>query len=74
VTNKRGSGLDDLDLLELLLQLKSIITAHNQLLSETRSITYLTTSVFSSTVTDLVLIYESITSSASVVRWLAFHS
>jgi hypothetical protein len=28
----------------------------------------------SSSVTDLVLIYESVTSSASVVRWLALHS
>jgi hypothetical protein len=26
------------------------------------------------TVTDLVLIYESVTSSASVVRWLTLHS
>jgi hypothetical protein len=31
-------------------------------------------SVFSFTVTDLVLIYESVTSSASVVRWLTLHS
>jgi hypothetical protein len=31
-------------------------------------------SVFSSTVTDLVLVYESVTSSASVVRWLTLHS
>jgi hypothetical protein len=56
------------------LQLQSITTAHNQWLSKPRSITYWTTSVFSSTVTDLVLIYESITSSASVVRLLALHS
>jgi hypothetical protein len=41
---------------------------------KTRSIPYCTTSVFSSTATDLVLIYESITSSASVVRWLTLHS
>jgi hypothetical protein len=31
-------------------------------------------SVFSSTVTDLVLIYESVTSSASIVHMLTFHS
>jgi hypothetical protein len=31
-------------------------------------------SSLSSTVTDLVLIYESVTSSASVVRWLTLHS
>jgi hypothetical protein len=56
------------------LQLQSIMTAHNQWLPKTRSIPYWTTSVFSSTVTVLVLIYESVTSSASVVRWLALHS
>jgi hypothetical protein len=56
------------------LQLQSIITAHNRLMSKTRSIPYWTTSVFSSTVTDFVLIYESVTSSASAVRWLALHS
>jgi hypothetical protein len=39
---------------------------------KTRSSPYWTTSVFSSTVTDLVLIYESVTSSASVVRWLSW--
>jgi hypothetical protein len=33
-----------------------------------------TTSVFSSTVTDLVLIYESVTSWTSFVRWLTLHS
>jgi hypothetical protein len=48
------------------LQLQSIITAHN--------IPYWTTSVFSSAVTDLVLIYESVTSAASVVCWLTLHS
>jgi hypothetical protein len=42
----------------------------DQQLSTTRSILYWTTSDFSSTVTNLVLIYESVTSSASVVRWL----
>jgi hypothetical protein len=41
---------------------------------KTRSIPYCTTSVFSSAVTDLGLIYESATSSASVVRWLTLHS
>jgi hypothetical protein len=43
---------------------------------ETCSIPYCTTSVFSSTrnVTDLVLIYGSVTSSFFVVRWLTLHS
>jgi hypothetical protein len=50
------------------------MTAHNQWLSKTRSIPYWTTSVFSSAMTDLVLIYESVTSSASIVRWLTLHS
>jgi hypothetical protein len=66
-----GSGLD---LLTHLLQLQPITTAHNQWLPKTRSVSYWTTSVFSSTVTDLVLIYESDTSSASVVHWLTLHS
>jgi hypothetical protein len=56
------------------LQLQPIITAHSQWLSKTRSLPYWTTSVFSSPVSDLVLIYESVTSSASVVRWLTLHS
>jgi hypothetical protein len=46
----------------------------NQWLSKTRSIPCWTTNVFSSTVTDLVLIYESVTSSASGIRWLTLHS
>jgi hypothetical protein len=41
-------GFARLDLLALLLQLQPIITAHNQWLSQTRSIPYWTTSVFSS--------------------------
>jgi hypothetical protein len=49
------------------------MTAHNQWLSKTGSISYLTMSVFS-TVTVLFLIYESFTSSASAVRWLIIHS
>jgi hypothetical protein len=56
------------------LQLQSIITAHNQRLLTTRSIIYWTTSVFPFCVTDLLLIYKSATSSASVVRWLTLHS
>jgi hypothetical protein len=74
VTNNNGFWIRLLDLLALLLQLQPIITAHNQWLSQTRSIPYWTTSVFSSAVTDLVLIYVSVTSSASAVRWLTFHS
>jgi hypothetical protein len=70
-----GSGLD---LLALLLQLLFItinyITAHNQWLLNTCSIPYWTMSVFSSLVTDLVLIYKSVTSSTSVVHWLTLHS
>jgi hypothetical protein len=54
------------------------ITTHynssHQWLSKTRSITYRTTSIFSSAVTDLVLIYELVTFSASVVLWLGLHS
>jgi hypothetical protein len=49
-------------------------SSHSQWLSQTRSIPYWTTNVFSSVVTDLVLIYESVTSSASVVCWLTLHS
>jgi hypothetical protein len=56
------------------LKLQPIITAHDQWHSKTRSIPYWTTSVCSSTVIDFVLIYESVTSSASVVRWLTLHS
>jgi hypothetical protein len=55
------------------LQLQSIITAHNQWLSKNRSIPYWTTSVFSSAVTDLVMIYESVTSStATACEWLPY--
>jgi hypothetical protein len=76
VTTNNGFWIGWLDLLALLLQLLSIIFTYNssQSMTKTRSIPYRTTSVFSSTVTDLVLIYESVTSSASVVRWLILHS
>jgi hypothetical protein len=50
------------------LQLQSIITVHNAWLYKTRSIPYWTTSVFSSTVADLVLIYESVTSTATALN------
>jgi hypothetical protein len=56
------------------LQLQSIMTAHHQWPSKTRSIPFWTTSVFSSTLTNLILIYESVTFSVSVVRWLTLHS
>jgi hypothetical protein len=56
------------------LKLQSIIIANNQWLPKTRSIPYWNTSVFFSTATDLVLIYESVTSSASVVSWLTLHN
>jgi hypothetical protein len=52
----------------------SYITTHNQWLPKTRPNPYLTTSVFSSSVTGFLLIYESVISSASVVRWLTLHS
>jgi hypothetical protein len=85
VTNNNGFWIGWLNLLTLLLQLHLItityITAHNQWLSKTRSIPSWTVSVFSSFVIDLVLIYESLTSSVSVVRsitrlqsdWLHVH-
>jgi hypothetical protein len=71
-----GSGLDDwmIGFIGTSLQLQAIKTARNQWLSKTRSIPYWTTSVFSSAATDLVLIYESVTSSPSVVHWLTLHS
>jgi hypothetical protein len=47
------------------LQLQSSIRAHSQWMTKTRSIPYWTTSLCSSSVTDLVLIYESVTSSAA---------
>jgi hypothetical protein len=74
MTNNNGFWIGWLNLLALLLQLQPIITAHNKWLPKTWSIPYWTASVFSSTVTDLVPIYESVTSSASVVRWLALHN
>jgi hypothetical protein len=43
-------------------------------MSKPRSIPYWTTSAFSSTVTDLVLIYESVITSAFVVRCLTLHN
>jgi hypothetical protein len=72
VTNNNGFWIGWLDLLALRLQLQSIITAHNQWLSKTRSIPYWTTSDFC--MIDLVLIYESVTASASLVRWFTLHN
>jgi hypothetical protein len=72
-----GSGLDDWIYWHFCYNyssLQSLITAHNQWLSKTRSFPSWTASVFSSTVTDLVLVHESVTSSASVVRCLTLHS
>jgi hypothetical protein len=72
-----GSGLDDWIYWRFYYNCsssQSLITGHNQWLSKTRSIPYWTMSVFSSTVTDLVPIYESVNSSASVVRLLTLHS
>jgi hypothetical protein len=61
VTNNNAFWIGWLDLLALLLQLQSVITAHNHWLHTTRSIPDWTTSVFSSTLTDLVQIYELVT-------------
>jgi hypothetical protein len=55
-------------------QLQLITTAHNQCLPKSRSIPNWATSIFSSAVIELVLIYESIISSDSVVRCLALRS
>jgi hypothetical protein len=74
VANNNWFWIGWFDLLALLLQLQSIITAHNQWLTNTRSILYWTANVFSSTMNGLVLIYESVTSSASVARWLTLHN
>jgi hypothetical protein len=49
-------------------RLQSIITAHNRWLSKTRSISSWTTSVFFSTVTHLLVIWESLTSSAYCLK------
>jgi hypothetical protein len=75
LTNNNGFWIGWLDLLALLLQfhLITVTTAHNRWLPKTRSISYWTT-IFSSIVTDFVLIYESITSSASIFHWLTLHS
>jgi hypothetical protein len=74
VTNNNGFWIGWLGLLILLLQLKLIIAVRNRWLSKTPSIPSWTTNVCSSTVTHLVLFYEFVTSSASVVSWLTLHS
>jgi hypothetical protein len=70
-----GSGSDDWIYWRLLLQSLLITINYNssQSVTKTRSIPYWTMSIFCSSVTDLLLIYESITSSASAVRWLTLH-
>jgi hypothetical protein len=55
------------------LQLQPIIINYNNSDDCLRLAPFLIGLRVSSTVTDLVLIYESVTSSASVVRWLALH-
>jgi hypothetical protein len=59
VTNNNGFWIACLDLLTLPLELQLIITAHYQWLPKTCPIPYWTTSVFTSTVIDLVLTYAS---------------
>jgi hypothetical protein len=64
-----------LNLLALILQLLSTKTQQLTINGCLRlALLFMNTSVFSSTLTDLVPIYESVTSSASVVRWLTLHS
>jgi hypothetical protein len=60
--------------LDLLTHSFTITLNYDRWLPKARSTPSWTTSVFSSIVTDLVLVYESVTSSASVVRWLTLHS
>jgi hypothetical protein len=77
VTNNNWFWIGWLDPSALLSQSQSIIIniiSHNRWPPKTSSIPYWTTSVFAFIVTDLVLIYESVTSSASAVRWLTLHS
>jgi hypothetical protein len=70
VTNKNGVWIRWLDLLPSSLKLQSITTAHNQ--DSLHSLLDYECLLFC--VTDLVLIYESVTSSAFVARWLTLHS
>jgi hypothetical protein len=63
-----GSGLDDWIYRHFFTI--SIMTAHNRPLPKTLSIPYWTTSDFSSTVTDLVLIYESVTFSTATAPYI----
>jgi hypothetical protein len=72
VTNNNGFCIGWLDLLALLLQPLLIINYNSSqsMTVQDSYIPYWITSVFPSAVTDLVLIYESVTSSAFVVHWL----
>jgi hypothetical protein len=71
-TSNNGFWIGWFDLLALLLQLLLITINYNSsqsMTAKTHSTPYWTTSVFSSIVIDLVLIYELVTSSVSVVCW-----
>jgi hypothetical protein len=77
VTNNNGFCIGCFDLLALLLQSLLITFAYNSSHSMTAEVSLHSfldyeclLSRLSSAVTDLVLIYESITSSVSVARWL----
>jgi hypothetical protein len=72
---KTGSGLDDWFYWRHLLQsfVFTITTAHNQWLSNSLH-SWLNYECLLFCVTDLVLIYELVTSSASAVRWFTLHS
>jgi hypothetical protein len=75
MTNNNGLWIGWLDLLTPSYTVTlSYNHKNSQSMTKTPSIPYWTTSVLSSAVTDLVLIYESVTSSAFVVRWLTLHS
>jgi hypothetical protein len=71
VTNNNGFWMG---LIGTSITITTNYNSSNLWLLKTRSIPYWTTSVFSSAVTHLVLIYESVTYSAYVVLWLTLHS
>jgi hypothetical protein len=72
----RCSGLVDWNYLALLLQSRILTINYrsSQLMTVLRLAPFLPGIRVSSIVSDLVLIYETVTSSVSVVRWLSLHS
>jgi hypothetical protein len=69
MTNNNGIWMGWLDLLALLLQLRSTTTSHNQWLPKTRPIPYWNTSVFFSTVTNDE---RRISCDWIIQRWLSY--